>query len=119
MLIACNDRQIIFVVPGTNWKLSRLPTPGGIVTASSGAINVSVALSDDAETAYGVREYLTAIYRGARGALERQGHEVSWAAPPDDPAWQDTQSSAGLVRRTMNLADAFFVTDGSGNLPPQ
>lgn len=43
-------------------------------------------------------------------------YHVSYTQPADHTDWQDV---AGLLRLTKKVADAFFVTDGHGNTPPQ
>jgi hypothetical protein len=43
-------------------------------------------------------------------------YHVSYTQPADHADWQD---GAGVLRLTKKVADAFFVTDGHGNTPPQ
>ena len=43
-------------------------------------------------------------------------YHVSYTQAADNPNWEDV---AGLLRFTKKVTDAFFVTDGHGNTPPQ
>lgn len=58
----------------------------------------------------------TALRRADRRYVD---YHLSCTAPEDERAWTATPEIPSLSTRTMNLADAFFVTDGQGKLPPQ
>lgn len=47
---------------------------------------------------------------------EYYDYHVSYTQPADHADWQDAD---GVLRLTKKVADAFFVTDGHGNTPPQ
>jgi hypothetical protein len=47
---------------------------------------------------------------------EYYDYHVSYTQPADHADWQD---AAAVLRLTKKVADAFFVTDGRGNTPPQ
>lgn len=47
---------------------------------------------------------------------EYYDYHVSYTQPADHADWHD---AGGVLRLTKKVADAFFVTDGHGNTPPQ
>lgn len=51
-----------------------------------------------------------------RSSGQYYDYQVSYTQPADHPDWQD---AGRVLRLTKKIADAFFVTDGQGNTPPQ
>lgn len=85
MLVACDDKEFLFIVPGTDWSVIEPPVTSVIVSASSGPLNLSVRLASEEETRYELREHLSAIHRGIASGLAAEGFTVGEGEFEDAP----------------------------------
>jgi hypothetical protein len=63
MLVACDDKQVMFIVPGTDWDVRTTPSADLGVSASAGPLNVSVRVLNAGVSAQEVSVYLESRYQ--------------------------------------------------------
>ena len=75
-LVSCEQKTVLAILPGAEWKREDSDAPGAIVQASRDIFNVSARVADAGETRYELSEHLEAIYRGIQGELGKAGFTV-------------------------------------------
>jgi hypothetical protein len=114
-MVACDNKHILFIVPGVDWTIdTSMPEPT-LIHAAKGHLHVSVRLADTSETQYGLKEHLRAIYNGvaklpnvgqvgeAHIEKTRNGHTILW--------YEVTGTAKGLPFRMVNAWTALRRPD--------
>jgi hypothetical protein len=71
MLVACDGKQVMFIVPGTEWKVRTSPSDALGVAANAGAMNVSVEVADASATGDELSVHLESRYQDIRANQAR------------------------------------------------
>lgn len=75
-LVACEQKQVMLILPGSGWSRQPDKAPGLILHATLGLFNVSVRVAERSETRYALPEHLDAIHQGVSHQLGEAGFDV-------------------------------------------